>query len=65
MVEKTAETLQKNLSSNNSTIAGLERSIHKLEQYSRKECVEIAGTLRGIPYVILEDVVIKLLNKLP
>ena len=54
--------LQENLSSN-SKITDLER-FHKLEQYSRRECVEIAGMPRDIPHLILEDVVIKLLNKI-
>ena len=60
VAEETTKTLQENLSSNNSKITELERLIHKLEQYSCRECVEIAG----IPHVFLEDVVIKLLNKI-
>ena len=36
VAEKTTKTLQENLSSNNSKITKLERSIHKLEQYSRR-----------------------------
>ena len=40
--EKTTGTLQENLNSNNSKITELEISVHKLKQYSRKECVEIA-----------------------
>ena len=64
VAEKTSKTLQENLSSNNSRITDLERSLHKLEQYSRRECVKIAGIPRDIPHVILEDFVIKLLNKI-
>ena len=64
VAEKTSKMLQENLSSNNSKIADLERSFHKLEQYSRRECVEIAAISRDIPHVILEDVVIKLLDKI-
>ena len=63
VAEKTTNTLQENLSSNNSKITDLERSFHKLEQYFRRECVEIAGTPQDI-HVILQDVVIKLLNKI-
>ena len=40
-------------------IAELERSVHKLEQYSCRECIEIAGILWVIPHIILEDVAIK------
>ena len=64
MAEETSKTLQENLSSNNSKITDLERSFHKLEQYSHGECVEIAWIPGDIPHVILEDVVIKLLNKI-
>ena len=64
VAEKTSKTLQENLSSNNSRITDLERSLHKLEQYPRRECVKIAGIPRDIPHVILEDFVIKLLNKI-
>ena len=42
VAEETSKTLQENLSSNNSKITDLERSFHKLEQYSHGECVEIA-----------------------
>ena len=42
VAEETSTTLQENLSSNNSKITDLERSFHKLEQYSHRECVEIA-----------------------
>ena len=45
-------------------ITQLERSVHKLEQYSHRECTEIAGILQGILHVILEEVAIKLLNKI-
>ena len=60
VVKKTTRTLQENLNSNNSKITKLERSVHKLEQYSRRECVEIAGIPRNIPHVILENVINKL-----
>ena len=63
VAEKKTNTLQENLSSNNSKITDLERSFHKLEQYFRRECVKIAGIPRDI-HVILQDVVIKLLNKI-
>ena len=63
MAEKTIKVLQENISSNNSKITELERSIHKLEQYSCRECVEIAGIPQDVPHVILEDV-IKLQNKI-
>lgn len=39
---KTTSTLQENLNSNNSKITELERSVQKLEQNSRRKCVEIA-----------------------
>ena len=64
VAKKITKTLQENLNSKNSKTTILERSVHKLEQYSRIEYVEIAGIPRDIPHVILEDVVIKLLNKL-
>ena len=50
--------------SSNSTITELGRSVHRLEKYSRRECIEIAVIPRNIPHAILEDVVIKLLNKI-
>ena len=61
--EKTTKTLQENLTCDNSKITELERSVHKLEQYTRRECVEIAGIPPDIPHVILEGVAIKSLNK--
>ena len=64
VAEKTTKTVQENISSSNSKITELERSIHKLEQYSRTECVEITGIPWDIPHVILEGVVIKLPNKI-
>ena len=64
VAEKTTKTPQENISFNNSKITELERSIHRLEQYSRKECTEIAAISWDIPHVILEDVVVKLLNKI-
>ena len=60
VAKKTTITLQENLNSNNSKITELERSVHKLEQYSRRECVEIAGIPWDIPHVILENVINKL-----
>lgn len=35
-----------------------------MKQYSRRECIEIAGMLWVIPHVIPKDVVIKLLTKI-
>ena len=67
VAENTTKALQENLNSNTFKITELERSVHKLEQYSlqdSRECVEIAEILRDIPHVILKDVVIKLLNKI-
>ena len=56
VAEQTTSTLQEILSSSDSRITELEILVHKLEQYSHK--VEIAGILRDIPHVILEDVAI-------
>ena len=53
--------LHENLTSSISRITKLERSVHKLELCSRKECVEIAGTPRDTFHVVLEDI-IKLLS---
>ena len=64
VAEKTTKTLQENLNSINSKITELERSVHKPEQYSRRECVEIAGIPHDIPHVNLGGVVIKFLNKI-
>ena len=64
MAEKTTRTLQENLNSINSKTTELERSIHKLQQHSRRESVEIPGIPRDFPHVILEEVVIKLQNKI-
>ena len=50
----------RNLNSSNSRITELGRSVHTMKQYSRRECIEIAGML----WVIPKDVVIKLLNKI-
>ena len=54
----------RNLNSSNSRITEPGRSVHKLKQYSRRECIEIAGMPWVIPHVIPKDVVIKLLNKI-
>ena len=52
VAEKTLKMLQENLSFNNSKITDLERSFHKLEQYSHRECVEIAGIPQNVPHLI-------------
>ena len=45
-------------------ITELERSVHKLKQYSLWECIKITEIPRDIPHVILEGVAIKPLNKI-
>ena len=64
VTEKIRNTLQKKKNNfSDAKIMELERSIHKLEIYSVRECAQIARTLRDILNVTLEDVVNKLLNK--
>ena len=45
-------------------ITELERSVHKLKQYSLWECIKITGIPQDIPHAILEGVAIKPLNKI-
>ena len=43
VAEKTSTTLSINHKNLNDRVIEMERNIHRLEQYSRHECIEIAG----------------------
>ena len=48
IAEKTSTTLSMNHKRLNNKMTEMERNMHRLEQYSRRECTEIAGVLNSI-----------------
>ena len=64
IAEKTSTTLSMNHKKLNDKIIEMERNIHRLEQYSRRECIEIAGVPNSITNNLLEEHVILIFEKL-
>ena len=64
IVEKTSTTLSMNHKKLNDKIIEMERNMHRLEQYSRSECMEIAGVSNSILNYLLEEHVILIFEKL-
>ena len=64
IVEKTLTTLSINHKKLNDKIIEMERNMHRLEQYSRSECMEIAGVSNSILNYLLEEHVILIFEKL-
>ena len=64
IAEKTSTTLSINHKKVNDRIIETERNMHRLEQYSRRECIEIAGVPSSITNDLLEEHVILIFEKL-
>ena len=64
ITEKTSTTLFINHKKLNDRIIEMQRNMHRLEQYSRRECIEIAGVPSSITNDILEEHVILIFEKL-
>ena len=64
IAEKTSTTLSINHKKINDRIIETERNMHRLEQYSRRECIEIAGVPSSITNDLLEEHVILIFEKL-
>ena len=64
VAEKTLTTLSINCKKLNGRINEMERNMHRLEQYSRRECIEIAGVPNSITNDLLEEHVILIFKKL-
>ena len=62
IAEKTSTTFSINHKQLNDRIIEMERNMHRLEQYTRRECIEIAGILSSITNDLLEERVILILR---
>ena len=64
IAEKTSATLSINHKKLNDRIIEIERNMHRLQQCSRRECIEIAGTPSSITNGLLGEHVILIFEKL-
>ena len=64
IAEKTSTTLSISHKKLNERVIEMERNTHRLEQYSRRECIEIAGVPNSITNDLLEEHVILIFEKL-
>ena len=64
IAEKTSATLSMNHKKLNDKIIEMERNMHRLEQYSRRECIEIVGIPNSITNDLLEEHAIVIFEKL-
>ena len=64
IAEKTSTTLSMNHKKLDDKIIKMERSMHKLEQYSRRECIEIGCVPNSITNDLLEEHVILIFEKI-
>ena len=55
LAEKTSLTLSTNYKNSNEKLMEMERNMHRLEQYSRRECIEIACIPSSITNNLLEE----------
>ena len=62
--EKTSLTISTNYKNINEKVIEMERNLHSLEQYSRREDIEIAGILGSITNDLLEEHVLLVFEKL-
>ena len=61
MVQNTSKILQEAFKTTSSKLVELERKHHKLEQYSRRECLDFSGIPSSVTPIDLENVVLRLL----
>ena len=64
IAEKTSTTLSTNHKKLNDKIIKMERSMHRLEQHSRRECIEIGCVPNSITNDLLEEHVILIFEKI-
>ena len=64
IAEKTLMTLSIIHKKLNNRVIKIERNTHRLEQYSHRECIEIAGVLNSITNDLLKEHVIVIFEKL-
>ena len=64
IAEKTSLTLSTNYKNINEKLIEMERNTHRLEQYSRRERIKIAGTRSSITNDLLEEHVLLIFKKL-
>ena len=64
VVEKTSLTLSTNYKNINEKVIEMERNIHRIEQYSRRECTEIVGIPNSITNDLFEEPVLLIFKKL-
>ena len=64
VAEKTSTTLSISHKKLNDRVIEMERNMHSLEQYSRRECIKIAGVPNSITNDLLEEHVILIFEKL-
>ena len=62
--EKILFTLSKNYKNINEKLIEMERNMHRLEQYSRRECIEVAGTPSSIANDLLVEHVLLIFEKI-
>ena len=62
--EKTSLTLSTNYKNINENVIEMERNMPRLEDYSRRECIEIAGIASSIKNDLLEEHVLLILEKI-
>ena len=63
VAENTSTLLSRNHYKNSERIINLERDLHKMEQHSRRECIEIAGIPPSITNDLLEEHVLLIFSK--
>ena len=64
IAEKISTKLSMNHKKLNNKAIEMERNMHRLDQYSRRECIEIAGVPNSITNNLLEEYVILIFEKL-
>ena len=64
ITEKTLLTLSTNYKNINEKLVEMERNMHRLEQHSCHECIEIAGVLSSITNDLLKEHVLLIFEKL-
>ena len=63
IAEKASLNLSTNYQNINDKLIEMERNMHRLEQYSRRECIEIAGIPSSITNNLLEEHVLLIFEK--
>ena len=64
VAEKTSSTLSTDYKNINEKVIEMERNMHRMEQYSRRECIEIVGIPSSITNDQLEEHVLLIFEKL-